>query len=83
MIAVVTLSAIGALLYPLAAMVLLTVGQLSIYAAFGVRRWTFLLAYSATLLQVPLFVCGIVRRTFVWGGRRYRWRGTFDVEIVE
>lgn len=83
MIAVAILSAIGALLYPLAAMVLLTVVQLSIYAAFGVRRWTFLLAYPATLLQVPLFAYGIVRRTFVWGGRRYRWRGKFDVTIVE
>lgn len=83
MLAVAILSAIGALLYPLPAMVLLTVVQLSIYATFGVRRWTFLLAYPATLLQVPLFVYGIARRTFVWGGRRYRWRRKFDVEIVE
>lgn len=83
MTTVAALSTIGALLYPLAAMVLLTAVQLCIYAAFGVRRWTFLLAYPATLLQVPLFVYGAVRRTFVWGGRRYRWRGKFDVDIVE
>lgn len=83
MIAVATLSAIGALLYPLVAMMLLTIVQLSIYVAFGVRRWTFLLAYPAALLQVPLFAYGIARRTFVWGGRRYRWRGKFDVEVVE
>lgn len=83
MIAVATLSAIGALLYPLPAMVLFTIVQLSIYVAFGVRRWTFLLAYPATLLQVPLFIYGIARQTFVWGGRRYRWREKFDVEVIE
>jgi hypothetical protein len=26
---------------------------------------------------------GLARRTFVWGGRRYRWREKFDVEVVE
>ncbi|WP_227378895.1 glycosyltransferase [Haladaptatus halobius] len=79
---VAALSAIGALLFPLPAMVLLTLLQLGIYSAFEVRRWTFLLAYPATLAQVPLTMYAVARRTFVWGGRRYRWRGKFDVEVV-
>jgi hypothetical protein len=52
------------------------------YAAVGVRRWTALLAYPAVLAGLPLFVYALARRTFVWGGRRYRWRDTFDVEVV-
>lgn len=83
MVVVAALSTIGALLFPLPALALLTSLQFGIYAAFGVRRWTFLLAYPATLAQVPLFVYGLTRRTFVWGGRRYRWRSKFDVEVVE
>jgi hypothetical protein len=34
------------------------------------------------LAGLPLFVYALARRTFVWGGRRYRWRDTFDVEVV-
>jgi hypothetical protein len=81
--AIASVSAIGALLYPLPALILLTLLQLGIYTAFGVRRWTFLLAYPATLVQVPLFAYALARRTFVWGGRRYRWRSKYDVEIVD
>ena len=81
--AVASLSTVGALLYPLPALILLTLIQFGIYTAFGVRRWTFLLAYPATLVQVPLFAYALARRTFVWGGRRYRWHSKFDVEIVE
>lgn len=83
MVTIASLSTLGALLYPLPALVFLTLIQFGIYAAFGVRRWTFLLAYPATLVQVPLFAYGLVRRTFVWGGRRYRWHSKYDVEIVE
>jgi hypothetical protein len=63
--------------------VLATVLTAAVYAYFGVRRWTVLLAYPAMMLQVPLFAYGMARRTFVWGGRRYRWPGKFDVRIVE
>lgn len=79
---VAALATVAALLYPLPAMILLTLLQLGIYTAFGVRRWTFVLAYPATLIQVLLFAYGLARRTFVWGGRRYRWREKFEVEIV-
>lgn len=80
---VAALSTIAALLVPLPAMLLLTLLHAVLYAAYGVRRWTFLLAYPATLLQAPVFVYGLARRTFVWGGRRYRWRSKFDVTVVE
>ncbi|QGN07169.1 glycosyltransferase [Halorhabdus sp. CBA1104] len=82
---------LGALFAIVAALVvapLLTIGGLTatygaVYAAFGIRRWTFLLAVPATVGNLPLFVYALARRTFVWGGRRYRWRSMFDVEVVE
>lgn len=70
------------LLFPLTAFLLLTVGYGALYAGFGRRRPSFLLAYPATLTILPLMVYAHARRTFVWGGRRYRWRRKFDVEIV-
>ncbi|WP_137285811.1 glycosyltransferase [Halorussus salinisoli] len=54
-----------------------------VYAFFGVRRWTALLAYPAILAQVPLMTYALARRTFVWGGRRYRWESKFDVTVVD
>ena len=82
MLAIATASTIAALLYPLWAVPVLTLIQFGIYTAFGIRRWTFILASPATLVQVPLFAYGLARRTFVWGGRRYRWRSKFDVEVI-
>jgi len=55
----------------------------AIYAAFGIRRWTFMLALPAMLANIPLMGYALARRTFVWGGRRYRWRRMFDVGILE
>jgi len=46
----------------------------SVYAYVGTYRWTALLAYPAIICQVPLMIYVLGRRTFVWGGRRYRWR---------
>lgn len=72
---------VGSLSFPLPALVVLTVLMAVVYASFGIRRWTFLLAYPAVLLSVPVMVYGLARRTFVWGGRRYRWRSEFDVRV--
>lgn len=60
-----------------------TVVHLAVNEALGVRRWTAVLAYPALFVFVPLVLYGLVRRTFVWGGRQYRWRGKFDVTVVE
>lgn len=76
-----TVLAVGCVLFPLPALALLTVAMAGVYAALGVRRWTFLAAYPVAVAAIPLLVYGLVRRTFVWGGRRYRWRGKFDVSV--
>jgi len=70
------------LLFPLVMIACTTVCYGAIYAVFGRGRWTFLLAFPATLLLVPLLAYAHARRTFVWGGRRYRWRRKFEIEIV-
>ena len=74
---------IGAILAPLSALVTLTVLHLAINEYLGVRRWTAMLAYPAVFVFVPLILYGFARRTFVWGGRRYRMQGKFDVTVVE
>lgn len=53
------------------------------YARFGIRRATFLLAGPSVILSPIVLAYALARRTFVWGGRRYRWRSLFDVDIVE
>ncbi|MFP8954241.1 glycosyltransferase [Natrialbaceae archaeon A-arb3/5] len=75
--------AAACLLFPLPALALTTLTTASVYAAFGVRRWTFLAAYPAVLASIPLLVYALVRRSFVWGGRRYRWKGKFHVTVEE
>jgi glycosyltransferase involved in cell wall biosynthesis len=75
--------AAACLLVPLYAAVALAAVAAGVYAAFGVRRWTAVLAAPAVLASVPLTAYAHARRTFLWGGRRYRWRGKFDVEVLE
>ncbi|WP_336364938.1 hypothetical protein [Halalkalicoccus salilacus] len=72
----------GAIVAPLPAAVLLTVVHLAVNEILGVRRWTAVLAYPAVFVFVPLLVYALARRTFVWGGRRYCWRGKFDVRVL-
>lgn len=76
-----TLITAGCVLFPLPALVLSTLAMGGVYALFGIRRWTFLLTYPVLLAAIPLLVYGLVRRTFVWGGRRYRWHSKFDVTV--
>lgn len=72
-----------AVVFPVPTAVVLTLFHLGVGEALGVRRWTALLAYPALFAQGPLLAYALARRTFVWGGRRYRWRGKFDVQVVE
>jgi glycosyltransferase involved in cell wall biosynthesis len=67
---------------PLPAVSTVTLLTGAVYATFGVRRWTALLVAPALFVQIPLTAYALGRRTFVWGGRRYRWRRKFDVDIV-
>lgn len=75
--------ALFCLLVPLYAFGATTLLMASVYAFFGVRRWTAALAYPAILAQVPLMTYALARRTFVWAGRRYHWESKFNVTIVE
>ncbi|MEF8780066.1 MAG: glycosyltransferase [Haloferacaceae archaeon] len=80
---VATVVTVVGILFPLPAFLILSAILTAVYVSFDVRRWTVLLAYPSTLLSAPLMAYALARRTFVWGGRRYRWRGKFDVEILE
>jgi glycosyltransferase involved in cell wall biosynthesis len=73
----------GAVLTPLYTAAVLTVVHLTVNEVLGVRRWTAVLACPALFVIVLLLPYTLARRTFVWGGRRYRWRGKFDVTVVE
>lgn len=73
----------SAVLFPPWVAGILAVFHLAVNEVLGVRRWTALLAYPAVFVFVPLIPYAFVRRTFEWGGRRYRWRGKFDVMVVE
>jgi hypothetical protein len=69
------------LLAPVVGVGFVTALSAAAYARFGVRRATFLLAGPGVLLSPALFAYALARRTFVWGGRRYRWRSMFDVSV--
>ena len=78
-----TLATVACLLFPIGGFALSTVLAAGVYSVLGVRRRTFLLAYPSVLVQIPLFAYASARRTFVWGGRRYRWTGKFDVTVAD
>ncbi len=80
---VTVIAALLTLLLPVYSVCVTTLLVAGVYARFGIRRWTALLTAPAILLQLPLMVYALARRTFVWGGRRYRWRGKFDVTVVD
>jgi len=62
---------------------LVTAISAAVYVRFGIRRATFLLAGPAVLVVAAVRAYARrARRTFVWGGRRYRWRSLFDVEVL-
>jgi hypothetical protein len=73
----------GAVLAPLPVAAALAVLHIAVNEILGVRRWTAVLAAPAVVVFVLLIPYTLARRTFVWGGRRYRWRGKFDVSVVE
>ena len=66
---------------PLVGVTLVTAISGAVYAWFGIRRMTFLLAGPAVLCSPILIAYALARRTFVWGGRRYRWQSMFDVTV--
>jgi hypothetical protein len=73
---------VGCLLTPALAAVAMALTA-GVYGAFGVHRASVLLTVPALLAAVPLGLYALGRDTFVWGGRRYRWRSKFDVEVLD
>ncbi len=69
------------LLAPVAGAALVTALSGATYARFGVRRATFLLAGPSVIASPVFLAYALTRQTFVWGGRRYRWRAMFDVDV--
>jgi len=69
------------LLAPVAGAAFVTALSGATYARFGVRRATFLLAAPSVIVSPVFLAYAFARRTFVWGGRRYRWRSMFDVDV--
>ena len=53
----------------------------AVYATLGAGRPAVLWSAASVVAFLPLLCYALARRTFVWGGRRYRWRGRFDVEV--
>ncbi len=79
---VLLLMLVGGVLAPAYTAAGLTVFHLAVNEVLGVRRWTAVLAYPAVFVFAPLVAYALTRRTIVWGGRRYRWCGKFDVTVV-
>jgi len=73
----------GLLVAPLVVAALVTLAAGLAYAALGVRRWTFLLTAPAYPFGLVFLAWGLAREEFVWTGRRYRWTGLYDVEVLE
>ena len=74
--------AVGAVV-PIPVAVGVTVVAYLRYRALGIDRRTWVFAIPSLVVAPFIGVAGILRPTFVWGGRRYRWTDTFEVEIVE
>jgi hypothetical protein len=67
---------------PLASALVTTVVAAGAYRYAGVTRPSVVFAYPSLCLCPLVMLACLFGRTFEWGGRRYRWRGTFDVELV-
>lgn len=73
----------AATVVPVAVAVGVTMLAYACYRDLGVERSTWLFAVPSVVLAPLVVLGGIARRTFVWGGRRYRWDDTFDVTVLE
>jgi len=71
------------LLSPLVGTLVVTSLVGGLYATLRLRRLTFLYSVIMLVLFVPFLFYGLTRRTFLWAGRRYRWRRKFDTVVVE
>ncbi|MES3161731.1 MAG: glycosyltransferase [Halorubrum sp.] len=80
-VALAAVLAVACLVAPLPTVGLLTVVSAATYAWAGLHRPTFLLAAPGVLVAPVLLSYALGRQTFVWAGRRYRWRAMYEVEV--
>jgi hypothetical protein len=73
----------GTLLAPLVTVPVVTAAGGLAYAYCGLRRWTFLFTVPAYVAGLPLLTYGLASEEFVWNGRRYRWSGLYEVEVLD
>jgi len=72
-----------ALVAPFVAAGVATAGAAYAYRYLGLRRRTWLLAFPSVLF-LPVFLASAwLVPSFTWGGRKYRWRGRFDVAVSD
>lgn len=67
---------------PLCVGILVTALAWMTYRYLGVRRWTWMLAFPSLFINAVGLVLGFVRTEFWWGGRKYRWKTRFDVDVL-
>jgi hypothetical protein len=81
--AVFALLTVVCLAAPAAGVAAATVLTAAVYARLGTGRLAVLWSAASVVAFVPLLAYALARRTFVWGGRRYRFRGKLDVEVED
>lgn len=77
------LLATAAVSYPMISFASSTVFFLAVYLSMGRKRPTFLFGYLALIILPFFLLYGILRKTFVWQGRKYKYNSKLDVEILE
>lgn len=55
----------------------------ALYARFGIKRLTFLLAPASILVISLLVFGGTTKEQIEWNGRTYIWRDIFEVEVLK
>lgn len=75
--------AFGCIAYPLPSFLTSTLGFFGIYRFLGENRFSFMFGYIALLLLPLLLLYGLLRQTFVWHGRRYKYNSKLDIEIID
>lgn len=73
----------GSILSPLGTILSLTIGFGVIYAWLDLEGMNFLLSCAGVLLLPAVTATAVVRDTFEWGGRWYRFSNSGEVEVID
>ena len=69
--------------FPLYSLAGSSVLYFGIYQILGENRLTFLFSYVSLLILPILLTYGVLKKSFVWHGRRLKYNSKLDVEILE